>query len=135
MRKFQIAAVVAFAFVTFAGAQLACAQGVERATVPFPFMVGQVLLPAGQYEVVTDDMDPGLFQIKSEDGLHSAFAVVLTEDWSSREGDCQFEFVNVGGKYYLSKIDDGTGDVSDLVLPDAVMRVVNASAHVPAPLK
>jgi len=132
MWKIQIAAVVAFGVVLFAGAQLARAQEVERATVPFPFAVGRVTLPAGSYEVVADETDPGLLEIRSADGRFSAFAIVLAEDTTARRGDCQFQFVNVGGRYYLTKIEDGTGDVSDLTLPDAVVRVVHAADRMPA---
>ena len=49
MRKFQIAAVLAFGMVLFGGAQLARAQSLDAVTttVPFPFMVENVLLPPG----------------------------------------------------------------------------------------
>ena len=133
MRKFQIAAVAAFGMVLFAGAQLARAQETEtiKAAVAFPFMVGKVMLPAGTYEVVPDEMDPTVLEIRSEYGRKSAFASILAADPTTRRGDCQFQFVNVGGRYYLTKIDDGAGDVSELALPEAVMRVVHASARTP----
>ena len=134
MRKIQIAAVVAFGVVFFAGAQLARAQETNtvKATVSFPFVVGKVMLPPGTYEAVPDDMDPGVLQIRSETGHMSAFATVLSDDTTTRRGECEFQFVNVGGRYYLTKIDDGTGDVSDLMLPDAVTRVVHAADRMPA---
>jgi hypothetical protein len=117
MRKFQIAAVVAFSMVFFAGAQLARAQEVNKATVSFPFEVGGVVMPAGTYTITVDDMDPGLLRIQSENGQLSAFAIVMSEDTTARRGDCQFDFVRVGNRYYLSQIDNGTGDVQDLVVP------------------
>jgi hypothetical protein len=131
MRKFQIAAVVAFGMVLFAGAQLARAQSLDAVTttVPFPFMVGKVLLPAGTYLIVPDDMEPGVLEIRSERGGRSAFATLMAEDTTTRRGDLQFQFVNVGGRYYLTKIDDGTGDVSEVAVPDAVLRVMHASAR------
>jgi hypothetical protein len=136
MRKFEMTAVVAFAVVMFAGAQQARAQEVETATVPFPFMVGNVMLPPGHYTVTTDDMDPGLLQIESRDGRYSAFAVVTTEDTTSRRGEAQFKFVNVGGKYYLSRIDRGEGDVEDLAVPTRpVAYGVHAVSKAPAPKK
>jgi hypothetical protein len=119
MRRFQFAAILTFGVFLFAGASLARAQDfdVNRVTVSFPFVVGGVMLPAGTYTVTPDDMDPGLLQIQSADGRYSAFALVLTDDTTSRRGSCQFDFERVGNRYYLSKIDDGTGDVEDLVMP------------------
>lgn len=131
MRKLPIAAIVTFAVVLFAGAQLAVAQEIEtsKVAVAFPFMVGKVLLPAGTYEIIPDDLAPGSLEIRADRGRVSAFATVLAEDTTARRGDCQFQFVNVGGRYYLTKIDDGTGDVSEIALPEAVMRLVHASAR------
>jgi hypothetical protein len=119
MRKFQLAAVVTFGVFLFAGASLARAQdiGVNRVTVAFPFEVAGVMMPAGTYMVTPDDIDPNLLQIQSEDGRYSAFVGVLADDTTSRRGDCQFDFVRAGNRYYLSKIDDGEGDVDDLVMP------------------
>ncbi len=131
MRKLPIAAIVTFAVVLFAGAQLAVAQDTEtsKVAVAFPFMVGKVLLPAGTYEIIPDDLAPGSLEIRADRGRVSAFATILAEDTTTRRGDCQFQFVNVGGRYYLTKIDDGTGDVSEIALPEAVMRIVHASAR------
>jgi hypothetical protein len=131
MRKFQIAAAVAFAVVLFAVAQQARAQMTDtaKATVPFPFMVGRVLLPAGTYEVVPDPIDPSVFEIRSENGAISAVATVLAKDETDRRGDLQFKFMNAGGRYYLTKIDDGTGDVSELSVPDSVLRAIHAASR------
>ena len=133
MRKFQIAAILAFGMVLFAGAQVARAQSLDAVTttVPFPFMVGNVLLPAGTYLVVPDDVDSGVFEIRSQRGRMSAFATVMADDSTARRGELQFQFVNVGGRYYLTKIDDGTGDVSEVAVPDAVLRVMHAAARTP----
>src|SRR5512135_2255565 len=105
MRKLPIAAVLAFAVVLFAGAQSARAQAIDtmKTAVAFPFMVGHVLLPAGTYEVVPDPDDPGLLEVRSEYGRTSAFATVLAGDTTSRRGDVQFRFMNVGGRYYLTQ--------------------------------
>lgn len=117
MRKFQFAAVVAFGVVFFAGAQLAHAQELSKVQVSFPFVAGDTLLPAGAYEVREDPMDAGLIEIQSEDGRSSAFAFVVPEEATTVRGDCQFEFLKAGNRYYLSKIDNGDGEVEDLVMP------------------
>lgn len=121
MRKYQFVAIAAFGFVTLAGAPLAHAQDVTKANVPFPFVVGQTELPAGHYRVVSDAMTPGFVDVLSEDGRSSAFAMVLAAGDSTREGECRFEFEHVGGKYYLSRIDTGTGEVKELEIPSAVL--------------
>ena len=117
MRRFQLAAVVAFGVVLFAGAQIARAQDVSKARVPFPFEVGGVVMPAGTYRVIVDDMDPGLIQIQSQNGRFSAFAMVTLEDTTARRGDAQFDFVRAGNRYYLSRVDDGTGNVDQVEMP------------------
>lgn len=134
MRKFQIASTLAFAVVLFAGAQLVRAQETNTMTVivSFPFMVGTAMMPPGSYEVVPDSMDPYVLEIRSENGHTSAFAAVLAPDTTTRRGEAQFQFVNVGGRYYLTKIDDGTGEVSDLVVPAPVLTVMHATGRVPA---
>ncbi len=137
MRKFPIAAIAAFGLVLFAGTQVAVAQETEtvKTTVAFPFMVGKVLLPAGTYEVVPDQLEPSILEIRSVRGSQSAFATIMATQRSDRRGDCLFQFVNVGGRYYLTKIDDGTGDLSNITLPEPVLRAVNAVGKTPAAQK
>ena len=79
MRKFQIAAALAFGAVLFAGAQPARAQETNTmtATVSFPFMVGTVMMPAGSYEIIPVGMDADVLEIQSENGHIAAFATVL----------------------------------------------------------
>jgi hypothetical protein len=86
-------------------------------------------LPAGTYEVVPDPIDPSVFEIRSENGAISAVATVLAKDETDRRGDLQFKFMNAGGRYYLTKIDDGTGDVSELSVPDSVLRAIHAASR------
>jgi hypothetical protein len=129
MRKFQIAAALAFGVMLFAGAPRAHAQATNAmtVTVSFPFMVGTVMMPPGSYEIVPDSMDPYALEIRNETVRMSAFAAVLAPETTMRRGEAQFQFVNVGGRYYLTKIDDGTGDVSELAVPDSVLRAIHAA--------
>ena len=65
-----------------AAAFLACAGGSARAAtievkVPFPFVVRGQALPAGQYRVQRDAMDPSVVFIRGETGI-TASMLVLT---------------------------------------------------------
>ena len=137
MRRIHIAAVAAFGLVLFAGAPTALAQETVpmRATVSFPFMVGNVLLPAGTYLVVPDDLQPAVLEIQAERGRKSVFATILDNEPSDRRGDCLFQFVNVGGRYYLTSIDDGSGDLSQITLPEPIMRLVRVAGKTPVTQK
>jgi hypothetical protein len=126
-KKNRAAAWLVVGVVLLAGAGAASAQETERAKVAFPFVVGQEVLPAGDYQVFTSDEDPGLLQIVSEDGRHSVFFAVQGSDTSDRWGDPEFTFVNIGGRYYLHTIDTGTGSVREVVLPEPVERAIRAA--------
>ncbi len=126
MRKLIVAGLMVFAAVFFTGAWIAGAEE-EAARVPFPFIVGNVQLPAGRYVVEADNMDPNLIQVTSVDGRHSAFAVVNINDMPLSWGHCDFQFVRFGGKYYLSKIDTGDNGIEDVTLPEWLEHAVHAT--------
>ncbi len=125
MRKLSIAAMIAFGAVFVAGTHAARAQEIEKGRVPFPVVVGNVVMPAGSYEVRADDLDPELLHITSADGRHAAFALVMTDSTTTRFGDCEFRFVRLGSRYYLSKIDTGAGDIEQITLPEFVERAIH----------
>jgi hypothetical protein len=68
------AALLAAGFLVFAG-------GTARAAavdvkVPFPFVVQGRTLPAGQYRVQRDDLDPSVVFIHGENGIHDIVFVL-----------------------------------------------------------
>jgi hypothetical protein len=119
IRRISIAAVLAA--VLGLGAAQAYAQGSEslQASVPFEFKVGEAVLPAGRYEVSYDAVSsPAVLLVRSQDGRHSAFALVEGATRSRRDNagnpkeDATLVFERQGSSYALSEIfgpDEMTG--------------------------
>ena len=55
------------------------ANSVLETKVPFPFMVQNHAMPAGQYRIERDTLHPSLLVIRGERGVHATF-VTLTRD-------------------------------------------------------
>ena len=100
--------------------------GVNRidATVPFAFVVGKTILPAGQYEIkqAYDDI-PTLLMLRSTDGRESV--LFETENVETR-GDqparhTELVFDKVAGQIFLSKI-WVSGDAFGNKLPKSKME-------------
>ena len=92
-------------------ARPACAEDVARVTVPFPFVVNGQTLPAGPYDVRTDEQNPAVVVVE---GRHdaSARAMVVTvadNDLNTTGPVPSLTFVRRDGQYLLSVIRE-TGD-------------------------
>lgn len=57
------------------------AMDVEDVTVPFPFEVNHRMLPAGRYEIRTDEGNPGTLLIEGLRGNHAAAVVGSIPDY------------------------------------------------------
>lgn len=104
IRRFSIVAVLA-GLVGLGGGTV-YAQGSEhlRANVPFDFKVGQVVLPAGSYDVTYDVAQSGVLTVRSHDGRH--YAVALTEGVSTGNPNkrATLVFDRQGSGYTLSGV-------------------------------
>lgn len=75
--------------------------------VPFPFVVGAVTLPAGQYLLQPAEIDPSVMTIRGMTGDHPSSAVVLTipADGQDPAGERPaLTFTRVENQYRLSTI-------------------------------
>ena len=72
--------------------------------IPFPFVVGDQTLPAGQYMIQRDDYAPGALMIRSEHGAASALLNTRPATAAARSAQPALEFRHVENKYLLSNI-------------------------------
>jgi hypothetical protein len=96
------------AALLLAGAGIASAADVSRVTVPFPFEVKGQVMPAGRYEIRSDDANPAIVFIDGIDHT-KAHAVVETmvEDTVPRANNPSVTFRHRGDMYQLSTVNDG----------------------------
>ena len=71
--------------------------------VPFPFYVGNKMLPAGSYKIQTN-ADLLLVTVSGDNGKDNATAVLITQISTSSEDKNSVVFDVVGNTHYLSEI-------------------------------
>jgi hypothetical protein len=94
-----VAAVLAFSAAAYAQ------QPYVRASVPFNFMVGDKLYPAGDYSIVKIAQGSPVLQISNHSDSHST--LVLTTTCSvpaNKAGQTKLVFERIAGKYFLQQI-------------------------------
>jgi hypothetical protein len=98
-----------FRFMLFLAAVLALStaayaqQSIVRASVPFNFMVGDKLYPAGDYSVANISIGSPVLQIKNDEQS----SLILTSACSGPKGKSEqtkLIFERVGGVYFLHQI-------------------------------
>jgi len=79
-------------------------ESVAKVTVPFQFIVGETVLPAGSYVVTIIAHHPGVMWIQSADGKSVVTAFVnATGPWS-KQTNALFSFQKFGGQYFLAEV-------------------------------
>jgi hypothetical protein len=98
-------------------ASAARADDVARVNIPFPFVVNGRTLPAGPYDVRTDDQDTAIVIVEGrKDARNRAMVVTVTGNEPERAGEPPaLTFVHRDGQYQLSVIQE-TGSNSREVL-------------------
>jgi hypothetical protein len=84
-------------------AQMPIKQPMMRVDIPFPFVVGGVHLPAGQYHVYHPG-DPYLVTIEKDDGRARAMVYVHPSTIDSSESNTKLVFNKYGDQYFLSQV-------------------------------
>ena len=106
MKKFLFA-LAAVAAVAIAAPRSASAQTAPAlVNVPFQFIVGEVVLPAGSYRIASDSQASSVLLIASLKGRPIAtFATTIRVD-NQAPGDAQVHvaFKNIGGQYFLWQV-------------------------------
>ena len=101
---------LAIATATSAFAQQQSIQG----KVPFNFMVGEKVLPAGEYTVVSQGNS--LLWIRSADGRNWA-TVAGTQSYHDASGGSQLEFDRIGESYFLHRVLSPTLSALNIDIP------------------
>ncbi len=130
MRKQLLVAVLVVGALALVGSAASAQAPVSTVKVPFQFIVGDTVLPAGLYSVTTIGEGLNMLCVRSEDGKSVATAIVNLAD-PSKLSNTKFEFNKVGGQYFLSSV-SRPGVPSQVVpLPservDAVLAKLNGT--------
>jgi hypothetical protein len=105
---------------------------VTNARVPFAFIVGDVRLPAGDYDVEEMALGSPMVAIVSADGKKAA--LTLTIPWSplgEAPAQPELRFEKLGREYFLARIVPSEGDGREILLTPSVMEqeIVKAAEH------
>jgi hypothetical protein len=120
MKKQLFTVLLALGVTSLAGVSVASAQTdpeTLHVTVPFRFIVGETVLPAGQYEVKAAGVDPSVVWFTSQDGQHVA---VVSTIWGGEEfngPDAKLAFDVYGGHHFLSAIEVPGEGYREVTLP------------------
>lgn len=130
MRK-QLLVAVAVVVLTLVGSSAAYAQpSLTRVSVPFQFIVGDTVLPAGAY-TVSNIGEPGMLVVRSEDGKSVASVLVNLGDRPSSGTNAALSFTKISGQHFLSRVN--TPDAREQVIPlpkdrvEAVLAKLNGT--------
>jgi hypothetical protein len=113
-----------------AGVSIASAQTRVVAKVPFDFIVGETVMPAGDYLVQSVVDETGVMSVESDDGRFAA--VTLAQPATSLEPFTtpHLVFDKFGGRYFLARVVASAGDEQEILLTPAKMEkeiaVINA---------
>jgi len=104
--KKMLFALLVVGVVGFAGPRPASAQDSTLVKVPFDFIVGGRVLPAGSYRIVPDSQDTTLLLIESTRGkMAAAFAATgWTPNPNPMDAHAHVEFKNIDGHMFLSQV-------------------------------
>jgi hypothetical protein len=75
-----------------------------KANVPFDFVVGNQVLPAGEYLVTPQGSANQAILIRSTDSKSAAMTVTFSCASSSPSKDTKLVFHTLGGRYFLSQV-------------------------------
>lgn len=104
MRK-QLLVAVTVGVLALVGSSTAYAQSyVTRVTVPFQFIVGDTVLPAGSYVASNIGEGLGMLSVRSEDGQSAVSVLVNLADTPSPGTNAAFSFAKIGGQCFLSTV-------------------------------
>ncbi len=116
MRKSLFAVAGIVGIVLLAGASPAKA---DTATVriPFPFVVGTTIMPAGAYTIHTPSDDPSVVSIISTDGTRALDVVTQWGGTAWFHSKPRFEFKEYGTTHFLAEIRLPDEDGRQIPLP------------------
>jgi hypothetical protein len=108
-----------------------------EAKIPFQFHVGDTKLPAGEYRIHVNDLDPSTMEITSADGSVSALFQVQNTDANPALANNELIFNKYGNRYFLAKLFDESNPSGSAVIESRYEKRIDkataeAQEHVPA---
>jgi hypothetical protein len=108
------------ALVLTGGASVARADERIVVTVPFAFIVGDSLLPPGDYVVDGASDDPAIVEIVSVDGRQSVLTMTIPSWSADTPAQPELVFERVGDQRFLAKIVHRSGNDRALLLTPSI---------------
>lgn len=114
--------IAALAVMSAASVTIASAQTRVVAKVPFDFVVGETVMPAGSYLVQSVADETGVVSVESADGRFAA--VTLAQSTTSFEPAAapHLVFDKFGGRYFLASVVADAGNEQEILLTPAKME-------------
>ena len=113
---------MAAALAVLATASIARANDEVIATVPFPFIAGDVLMPAGEYSVRVASDDMSVWAITSVDGRHHALISTIAAPPARTLTPPELIFDKFANEYFLAKVVLDSSDQREIPLKPATME-------------
>lgn len=104
MRKPVAVFVLVVAVLFLPGVRILSAQPVTVAKIPFPFIVGGAVMPAGEYRLAMRQGDQTTMRIASACGRVAAFVSVSPTGGVTGTGEPTLVFRRIGNGYFLSNV-------------------------------
>jgi hypothetical protein len=122
--------IVAAALMTAAASTMARAGDTKLvARVPFDFIVGDKLLPAGSYTISTVGEDNDVLWIESADGKQQATTQTIAYAPNDTPQQAQLEFEKFDDQYFLKRITPDGSEAREIVLtPSRMEKEIQAVA-------
>lgn len=117
MRKPVVMFALVVAVLLFPGVRTLSAQPATVAKIPFPFIVGDAVMPAGEYRIDMRQGDQTTMHIASTCGRFAAFVNVSPVGAVTDTGESTLVFRRIGNGYFLSKVNIPGGSGRDIAAP------------------
>jgi len=73
-------------------------------TTSFPFYAGDAKMPAGSYKITQSDVDAGILEIQSNDGVHATFVDIIPTQSAQPHPHSDVTFDKYGDTEYLNRM-------------------------------
>lgn len=107
--------ILTLAFVTAVVSANAQTPSYIKANVPFQFVIGDRMLPAGNYTVKGMTITSDAIQVRNEDGNTSAMRLTNTMEARASQQQAKMVFHRYGNQYYLAEVWDGVSNGRQLL--------------------
>jgi len=73
-------------------------------TTSFPFYAGDAKMPAGSYKITQSDVDAGILEVQSNDGVHATFVDIIPTQSAQPHPHSDVTFDKYGDTEYLNRM-------------------------------